>query len=213
VQVPAERLLAAAADCDVELVRSPRALVVEPGVDRLRRFQAALDRSTEILDQGDLAAWEQIEGDLLLTLVALFDRSSHPTVRADGNDGASAAIAMAARRRLQVALEELDAPAVAADLGISRRHLDRCFKAHYGVSVLEFARFRRLHRAREVLLDRAARVSVTEAAYSCGFKHLGRFARQYRDLFGENPRETVRPMTREARGQTLQRERSDSPSR
>ena len=213
VQVPVERLVAAAAGCDVELVRSPRALVVEPGVDRLRRFQSALERSTGILDRGDLAAWEEIEGDLLLTLVALFDRSAHPATRADGPNGASAAVAMAARRHLQVDLEELDAPAVAASLGISRRHLDRCFKAHYGVSILEFARFRRLHRAREVLLDPAARVSVTEAAYSCGFKHLGRFARQYRDLFGESPRETLRPTTRGALGQTAQRERSDSPSR
>jgi transcriptional regulator GlxA family with amidase domain len=33
--------------------------------------------------------------------------------------------------------------------------------------------------------------TVKESAYSCGFSELGRFSRYYRELFGENPSETL----------------------
>jgi len=34
-------------------------------------------------------------------------------------------------------------------------------------------------------------VSVTEVALSCGFNHLSKFAKSYRERFGELPSETL----------------------
>ena len=192
VQVPSERLLAAAAERGIELLSAPRALVVAPGIDRLERFKNALHRSEEILERGDLAAWEAIESDLMLTLVALFDRSTHRGSGSEDSITAGAEYAMATSRHIHDGeLDQLDIAAIAADLGIGRYHLNRCFKAHYGVSVLEFTHYRRLHKARDLLMAQDEDLSVTEAAYSCGFNHLGRFAREYRKLFGETPRQTL----------------------
>ena len=40
-------------------------------------------------------------------------------------------------------------------------------------------------------MAQASELSVTEAAYFCGFNHLGRFATEYRQLFGESPGQTL----------------------
>jgi AraC-like DNA-binding protein len=60
-----------------------------------------------------------------------------------------------------------------------------------GVSPLSYMRARALHEVRRELASGAAR-SVTDAAFMWGFTELGRFARAYRDHYGELPRETLR---------------------
>ena len=42
----------------------------------------------------------------------------------------------------------------------------------------------------------ARRLSVSQAALNRGFEHLGRFAGQYRALFGQAPSHTIRAATR-----------------
>jgi AraC-like DNA-binding protein len=41
-------------------------------------------------------------------------------------------------------------------------------------------------------LGSGAAAAVSEAALRGGFEHLGRFARYYRDFFGESPSATLR---------------------
>ena len=49
----------------------------------------------------------------------------------------------------------------------------------------------RLEFARQMLIAGApAGIQVTQVAMDCGFNHLGKFARAYRDRFGEPPSET-----------------------
>ena len=71
----------------------------------------------------------------------------------------------------------------------SPRILQYAFEEMKGTSPLVFLRNHRLHKARRLLLGDVE--TVKESAYSCGFSELGRFSRYYRELFGENPSETL----------------------
>lgn len=77
--------------------------------------------------------------------------------------------------------------------GVSERTLHAGFQKYYGVSPMTYLRNVRLDRARLRLTQPGAgKVSVTAVALECGFGHLGKFARAYRDRFGELPSETLR---------------------
>ena len=76
--------------------------------------------------------------------------------------------------------------------GLSERGLDNLFHDLVGIGPAAFLRRQRLHCARRDLL-RAEREPgrVKRAALEAGCFHLGRFASEYRDLFGERPSETL----------------------
>jgi AraC-like DNA-binding protein len=76
--------------------------------------------------------------------------------------------------------------------GLSRRGLEYLFMDVLGVGVAAFLHNLRLHGARRELLATAPRHgSVKGCALNWGFWHHGRFASEYRLLFGENPSETL----------------------
>ena len=75
-------------------------------------------------------------------------------------------------------------------LGVSDRGLRRFFASAYGTSPGQFLRVQRLHGVNRVLAE--AGTTVTDAATSFGFFDVGRFAGDYRRLFGEQPSETRR---------------------
>ncbi|WP_237216794.1 helix-turn-helix domain-containing protein [Falsiroseomonas oryziterrae] len=77
-------------------------------------------------------------------------------------------------------------------LGVSRRKLHDAFAATVGMSPPAYLKLRRL-----VLVRRALRSDgedaplVKSVALSHGFWHLGHFARDYRQMFGELPSQTI----------------------
>lgn len=81
--------------------------------------------------------------------------------------------------------------ALCARLGTSRRTLQNSFMAVSGESPLQYLRSVRLGLARAQLRAGAGKVSVTEIALANGFSHLGRFAGDYKALFGETPSESI----------------------
>lgn len=83
---------------------------------------------------------------------------------------------------------------LAAAIGISVRHLQHVFGAHFGVTPTAMLRDIRLRQAHRALRDPAATVypSIAAVAYRCGFSHLGRFSIAYRERFGESPSQTLR---------------------
>ncbi|HWT08251.1 MAG TPA: helix-turn-helix domain-containing protein [Roseomonas sp.] len=96
----------------------------------------------------------------------------------------------------EVLSARLGAPLYSDDLqqalGVPMRTLHNAFVAVHAMSVHRYLRLRRLHLARAAL--RAGNGSVSHvkiAALSHGFWHLGRFAQEYRDLFGELPSQTM----------------------
>ena len=76
--------------------------------------------------------------------------------------------------------------------GVPRRTLEKHFRRFIGCAPLTFLRTERLDQARRKLLRAPPGASVTEIAASCGLNHFGRFARIYRDRYGEAPSETLR---------------------
>ncbi len=82
---------------------------------------------------------------------------------------------------------------VARDLGVSVRSLQMAFREHRGQSPRDALVGIRLDEARRSLLMASDDgTSVTDAAMSAGFTHLGRFAAAYRRAFGEAPSDTLR---------------------
>jgi AraC family ethanolamine operon transcriptional activator len=101
-------------------------------------------------------------------------------------------------RRCEAFLEERDGEPVlvgnlAAESGVSERTLRAAFNEYYGVGPVRYLQLRQLHRIRRVLREAGPdSESVTDVLARHGVWQFGRFAAQYRRLFGELPSETLR---------------------
>jgi AraC family ethanolamine operon transcriptional activator len=75
---------------------------------------------------------------------------------------------------------------------VSVRTLQTAFLEYYGVPPHRYITLRRLHQVREALRRADPdETTVTKIAARFGFWQFGRFAGQYRRLFGEKPSETL----------------------
>jgi AraC-like DNA-binding protein len=97
-----------------------------------------------------------------------------------------------ARHRAEALLREQAAEDIAirdvADrVGVSMRQLQHLFSTAHGLSPLAWLTRLRLEQAHLQLKGTRPAPSVTEAALSAGFTHLGRFPAQYRARFGTLP--------------------------
>lgn len=76
--------------------------------------------------------------------------------------------------------------------GLSAGGTENLFRDFLGIGPITFLRHQRLHRARRALLREApVHGAVKKAALGAGFRHMGRFSSEYRQLFGEGPAETL----------------------
>lgn len=83
-------------------------------------------------------------------------------------------------------------PDVCLALNVSRRELEYAFTASFDTSPRRFLQTLRLNSIRRHLQRAdALETSVTEVAMTHGVNHLGRFAEEYRLLFGEKPSRTL----------------------
>jgi AraC family ethanolamine operon transcriptional activator len=112
------------------------------------------------------------------------------------------AIETAARRRraLRRALELLDEggeplptiPELCRWAGVGQRTLEYAFRDQLGVTPVRYIKLLRLNRAHRLLrLASPSNETVTSIAFACGMTELGRFAVDYRQLFGESPSRTL----------------------
>ena len=85
---------------------------------------------------------------------------------------------------------------LAAEAGVSARAIFRAFERSRGYSPMAFAKTIRLKRAREILMSGDPGVNVTATAFKSNFASPSRFAKDYRDVFGELPSETLSRMRR-----------------
>jgi AraC family transcriptional regulator, ethanolamine operon transcriptional activator len=89
-------------------------------------------------------------------------------------------------------LGSLTAPALCAEVQVSQRTLEYAFRERLGTSPMGFIRRLRLHAVRRALLAAEGEgATVTEIAMTFGFYQLGRFAAEYRAIFGELPSATL----------------------
>jgi AraC family transcriptional regulator of adaptative response / DNA-3-methyladenine glycosylase II len=95
-------------------------------------------------------------------------------------------LAVALSRRIEEdALNEMDVPALAAEMGISDRHLRRVIQDEFGVSPNKLLETQRLLTAKLLLTDTA--LPVTEVAYASGFSSLRRFNDAFKVNYRLNP--------------------------
>ncbi|MAA96771.1 MAG: AraC family transcriptional regulator [Stappia sp.] len=78
---------------------------------------------------------------------------------------------------------------IAAAAGINVRTLQKGFQRLFGLTPMQVLRNARLDAAHYQLIVHKDPPSVSEAAWSCGFSHLGRFSRDYKERFGHSPSE------------------------
>jgi AraC-like DNA-binding protein/TolB-like protein len=86
--------------------------------------------------------------------------------------------------------EKITLAGLASACSIPERTLLKQFERFLGQSPLALLRRLRLNAARNALLKPDSLDSIADIATSCGFSHLGRFAADYRRLFGETPSTT-----------------------
>ncbi|NYT35425.1 helix-turn-helix domain-containing protein [Allopusillimonas soli] len=97
-------------------------------------------------------------------------------------------------RELVLALpaEDISIPQLCRALHVSRRTLQYCFQDVVGMPPLRYLRIVKLNQVRRMLRHSdGCHDPVTQAAMSWGFHHLGQFAADYRQIFGELPSETA----------------------
>jgi AraC family ethanolamine operon transcriptional activator len=92
--------------------------------------------------------------------------------------------------------DRLSLPLYVGDLcqatGVSERTLRSAFRNVYGVGPNRVLKLRRLVQVRHTLQRPSAETRVAEVATQHGFWDLGRFAGDYRRVFGESPSQTLR---------------------
>ncbi len=185
----------AMAGCD--LTPPHDTLVVTPGpaaMTRLRRLHAAVghlaEEASEVLVNP--AAAFGLEQELVQAMVACLSPAAGPEDKS-------------ARRRhrqiIQRFLAFLEAdPGSAVYLSdlcralcVPERTLRTCCLEYFGMGPVRYLNLRRLHLARRELgLADPGTATVTDTAMRYGFWELGRFAAEYRHVFGELPSSTLR---------------------
>jgi transcriptional regulator GlxA family with amidase domain len=88
--------------------------------------------------------------------------------------------------------EPVDLELLASVAGVRPRTLESHFKTFLGTTPLGWLRRTRFANARRELERGASDATVTGIALASGFVQLGRFAAEYRAIFGETPSTTLR---------------------
>jgi AraC-like DNA-binding protein len=106
-------------------------------------------------------------------------------------------LAAARLARIEMWLESHFAEAIgveemAAVAGVGVRSVQTAFRRLRGCTPSAALTRIRLEQARRQLRTADGHIRVTDVATACGFFHFGRFAGQYRRLFGESPSTTLR---------------------
>ena len=87
-------------------------------------------------------------------------------------------------------------PRLAAQVGVSQRTLELSFQETIGIAPRTYMRWLRIRAAhRELLEHDPATTKVGDVAANWSFTEFGRFAAEYKKLFGESPSETLRKRT------------------
>ena len=99
------------------------------------------------------------------------------------------------------ALDNGDADALAARLGVGERHLRRLFRQHLGAAPVSVAQTRRVLLAKQLIHD--SDLSMAEVAMASGFGSVRRFNETFQALYGRPPSELRRRTVNEARGEVV----------
>lgn len=93
--------------------------------------------------------------------------------------------------------------------GVAERSLLRAFHRLFGIGPTQYMKLLRLNKVHHALQAPGGKATVTAVMTDCGVTELGRFAGEYRALFGESPSETLkrRPETATELGRNIRVQR------
>jgi len=182
------------AGCDLSPPRDTVGVTPPPqAMARLQRLQAAAMRlaeeAPEIIANPDAA--HGLEQELIWAMVDCLGKGE-----VDEDRVARRQHNLIMRRFSRVLDEKMDQSLYITEIckliGVSERTLEMCCREKLGVGPKRFLLLRRLHLARRALRKAAPdAATVTDIATRYGFWHFGRFAGEYRSLFGEPPSVTL----------------------
>jgi AraC family transcriptional regulator of adaptative response / DNA-3-methyladenine glycosylase II len=101
--------------------------------------------------------------------------------------------ALAVRRIEDGVLSEMSLDELAAEFGVTARHLRRAIRQEIGLTPIELAQTQRLLLAKQFLTD--TRMTVTEAAFAAGFESLRRFNTLFKQRYRLTPTTLRRAVT------------------
>lgn len=138
--------------------------------------------------QGDPRALRHVDSRLYALLAALIERGAEPT-----HLGAVSASRLSALETWIDAhlAEPLTLARLCEQAGVGARSLQKAFEARRGMSPMRHVAERRFAAVRRRLRRALPSETVTSIAIDCGFDHMGRFARDYKRLYGESPSRTL----------------------
>jgi len=191
-----ESLGAHSLDLPAHVLRSGIGLRIEPMAQaRLRlllhEIERALWEDPDVFRE--MPARRAVEAELIAAFLGAI-RSSWPAKlpRATRTGGRLRRLGQACDFLAAHAREPIQLSDLCAELGLTGRGVEQLFRDLLGLSPIAYLRHLRLHGARRALRDAPATSgSVKRVALEWGFWHLGRFASQYRALFGESPSTTI----------------------
>lgn len=161
----------------------------------LSEFISRTAAATPVLLEGRLAesALAQLVAHTALSLFAndTWAAPSEAALARDSLDGTSAAVRRAVAFIDGAAHTDITLADIAGAAYVTPRALQYGFRRRLDTTPMAYLRKVRLHHARAELLAPEAGATVASVAGRWGFFHLGRFARYYRDEFGENPAQTL----------------------
>ena len=132
----------------------------------------------------------QFEEELLSDFLQVAERQI-PTHASGAEQQAAAMVRQIDHYLHQSSLVNSSVAELCAVCEVPRRTLNRAFQNAVGMGPATYLRRVRLNGVRRALQQRQADLAtVTEIALEFGFWHLGRFAEQYAELFGEAPHVT-----------------------
>ena len=184
----------AIAGCDLAPPKDPLTVTSAPyAMARLQRLHAAAGQLAE--DAPEIIAHPEAARGLEQMLIeAMVGCLSIGEIREERLAWRHHSLIM---RRFRRAVEEnpdqpLYIPELCSAIGVSDRTLRVCCQEQLGLSPKRYLVLRRMHQARRALRDGSPGVTtVTEIATQYGFWQFGRFAGEYKSLFGETPSATL----------------------
>ena len=156
----------------------------------IRRLIVTCARAVDdraLYQSDDSIRTHQIENELTLALLT-HQRSNISHIIETASDEI---LPRAMRRALEFIhanlVDPIDVTRIAEAAGVNVRTLQMGFRTNFGVTPMQYLKNARLDLAHYFLAAKKEPVNITEAAFSSGFSHLGRFSHDYKQRFGMVP--------------------------
>jgi AraC-like DNA-binding protein len=174
-------------------------LVFAPAIDLTTDFGASLKEFVEFLGlrrDPKTASSPLMQNELERTLLTCLLKGVSNNYSEEilyHTRGAFACYVIKARSFIESHLQEdLHLTDIAAAAGVSPRLLQKAFAQHCGCSPMRFVTQTRLERIRAELEQASINTRIMDVMMCYGFTQSGKFAKEYQQLFGEKPSDTLK---------------------